>query len=60
MRRRSKYGLRTYGTAEELGMDPDGGKWVVVCDDHHTCVNIDTKAHAMVIHTSEFCEECEG
>ena len=59
MRRRSKYGLRTYGTAADLGMDPDGGKWVVICDEHHTCVNVDTKAQAAKMHTSEFCEECE-
>lgn len=60
MRRRSKYGLRTYGTAEELGLDPEGGKWVVICDDHGTIANMDTKRLAMMTATDEFCEECEG
>lgn len=59
-RRRSKYGLRSYGTAEEMGLDPDGGRWVVTCDEHHTCVNVDTKAIALTLHTYEFCNECEA
>jgi hypothetical protein len=58
-RRRTKYGLRTVGTAQQMGLDPDGGKWVVTCDDHHTVVNVDTKAVALGLHTNEFCDECE-
>lgn len=60
MRRRSKYGLRSYGTAEEMGLDPDGGKWAVTCDEHHTVVNVDTKAAASKTYTTEFCDECRG
>lgn len=59
-RRRGPLGRRMVGTAEELGMDPEGGKWVVTCEDHGTVVNVDTRAQALATATVEFCDECAG
>jgi hypothetical protein len=47
----------TVGTAEALGCDPEGGKWVVICEAHGTLVNVDTRAVAMAIRADDFCEE---
>lgn len=52
-------GHRTVGTAEALGLDPEGGKWVVICEDHHTVVNVDRRTLARSLATYEFCEECQ-
>lgn len=56
--RRTKYGRRTFGRALDLGVDPDGGKWAVICEDHATIVNVDTRAIAATTATAEFCEAC--
>jgi hypothetical protein len=50
--------ILTIGTAVELGVDPDGGKWVVVCEKHATLVNVATKAHAMSTSARDFCDTC--
>ena len=55
---RGSLGHRSYGTADDLGLDPDGGRWVVICEDHYTLVNVDTLARARNTATSEFCEAC--
>lgn len=59
-RRRGPLGRRMVGTAEEMGLDPEGGKWVVTCEDHGTVVNVDTRAQALATSTMEFCDECAG
>jgi len=56
--RRTRYGRRTWGRAEALGVDPEPGRWAVVCEDHATIVNVGTREQAARTHTSEFCEEC--
>lgn len=48
----------TIGTAEELGLDPDGGKYVVICEGHKAIVNVDTKAKALKVQPYDFCEDC--
>ena len=48
--------LLTVGTALELGCDPDGGKWVVICEEHSTLVNVDTKQIAMDTRAIDFCD----
>ena len=53
-------GHRSYGTAEDLGLDPDGGRWVVICEDHFTLVNVDTLARARSTATEEFCDVCQA
>jgi len=58
--RRTKYGRRTWGHATTLGVDPEGGKWAVICDDHHTIVNVDTAATAARVSTYQFCDECSA
>lgn len=60
MKRRTKYGRRTWGRAAELGLDPEGGPWVVICEDHHTCINVDLAAQARTLHTFQFCNECDS
>ena len=49
---------RSYGTAEDLGLDPDGGKWVVICEKHATVVNVPTLRAARSTRTTDFCEAC--
>lgn len=51
----------TVARAEELGFDPEPGPWVVVCEDHNTVMNFDTKAQAMS-HAAwpEWCDECQA
>ena len=51
-----KLGHRTIGTAEEMGCDTDGGKWVVICEKHDTLINVDTLEIAWTVATFEFCE----
>lgn len=54
----SIYGPRSIGTAEDFGLDPDGGRWVVTCTAHSTVVNVPTRREAREIHTDDFCERC--
>lgn len=51
-------GRREIGTAEEHGLDDEGGKYVTVCKVHSTVINADTKREALSSHTIDFCEEC--
>lgn len=39
--------------------DPVGGRWVVVCEEHSTLVNVDTLRDAIALgdQRREFCEE---
>lgn len=47
--------------AEEAGLDPAGGDYVTVCEDHGTLCNHQSltlaRAHAPYV---EWCEECQG
>lgn len=51
-------GHRTVGTADDLALDPAGGRWVVICETHATVVNTTTLADAKATATTEFCEAC--
>lgn len=44
--------------AEAQGLDPSGGPWVTVCEDHSTVLNSDTRALALAADTDSFCDEC--
>lgn len=48
---------------EAAGMDTDGGRWQVVCEDHGTILSLETLAEArrelrLVDVTLGFCDEC--
>ncbi len=52
----------TVGTADELGLDPDGGRWVTVCEPHGSIVNHLTlevaRSHAS--QPDEWCWLCQA
>lgn len=49
------------GTAEELGVDPEGGKWVTACTPHGNLVNSSTLERAIAAgRYPDFCHECAG
>ncbi|WP_298860805.1 hypothetical protein [uncultured Microbacterium sp.] len=48
----------TVGTAVELGLDPEGGKWVTVCEEHKTHVYAPTQSAAYYTHGIDFCDGC--
>ena len=48
----------TVGRAKDLGLDPEGGAWVTICDDHGTIANSDTRALATVSTSLDFCDFC--
>lgn len=50
--------LRGIYHAEQAWFDPDGGPFVVVCEEHHTLVNVATLKAAKVTLTSDFCDDC--
>jgi hypothetical protein len=49
----------TVETAEDAGLDPDGGKWVTTCDNHGYLVNSETRALALRTSPLDFCEPCQ-
>ena len=45
--------------AEKQGLDPSGGKYAVVCETHHTVVNVTSIPKARpCLKIPDFCEEC--
>ena len=46
--------------AAEGGFDTDGGRWVVICDTHGTCINVDSLRDALFCraHPTNFCDDC--
>lgn len=46
--------------AEQAGLDPDGGPWVTVCEDHGSVINHETLAQAKSHATDPegWCEDC--
>ena len=49
------------GTAQALGCDPEGGKWVYICLVHQTIQNFSTKRDAIECvtnHAMKLCEPC--
>lgn len=49
----------TVCTAEDAGADPDGGKWVSICDDHGYLINSDTLELACLSKPFDFCDACQ-
>ena len=47
-------------TAEEEGLDDEGGKWVTICLTHGAIMNSATKSEAyyLSLYPDELCEEC--
>jgi len=47
-------------TAEEEGLDDEGGKWVTICLTHGVIMNSATKSKAydLSLYPDELCEEC--
>ena len=55
--------VRVFDTrAADNIFDPDGGRWVVFCEDHATLVNTDTRAIARQVMSqpTQFCSCCQG
>jgi len=48
----------TIGTAAELGVDAEAGKWATVCEDHHTVANSPSRKLAYEARGIDFCEGC--
>lgn len=59
---RNKYsgGHTVVVRAEEAGLDPNGGKYAVICDKHNTLINttILQKARSIMRDPTIFCEDC--
>lgn len=49
---------RTIGKAEDMDLDPAGGKWVVFCNTHGNILNVKTQKAARSSQTIDFCEDC--
>lgn len=47
--------------AVQADIDPEGGRWTTVCEDHDTLVNHPTLADAryFMAHVTVWCEECQ-
>jgi len=48
----------TIGTAAELGVDAEAGKWATVCEDHHTVANSASRKLAYETRGVDFCDGC--
>lgn len=48
--------------AEQAGMDPDGGAWVTICEEHSTLCNHDSLSLARSASSDPlgWCEDCRG
>lgn len=45
-------------TAVAEGIDPEGGKWVAICEEHGAAVSTQTKAAAKASSGEDFCKAC--
>lgn len=48
----------TVARPEEVGADPEGGKWVTVCEDHKTMAYSATEKQAYFTHGADYCDGC--
>ena len=50
----------TVGTAEEMQLDADSGKWAVICEKHGIILNTDTRklAESHATDPAGWCEQC--
>lgn len=48
----------TIGTAAELGVDAEAGKWATVCEDHGTVANSASRKLAYETRGVDFCDGC--
>ena len=44
--------------AADEGLDTQGGKWIAVCDEHGTFVQVSTRHDASTSSRLDFCDEC--
>ena len=51
--------LVTVGTADDMGADPVGGKWVTVCEEHGFLINSGTLELACLAKPFDFCDACQ-
>ena len=52
--------LRGVYRAEDQDLDTDSGKWAVICEDHSTILQVDTRSQAISSDTSDFCDDCRA
>lgn len=47
--------------AEQAGLDPEGGQWAIVCEEHSLILNCPTfeVAQYYAPRTDHWCEECQ-
>lgn len=46
-------------TADAVGCDPEGGRWVAICRDHGAVLNASTRARALSAgRYPDFCSDC--
>jgi len=48
----------TLRNAEDYENDPSAGRYFVICEDHATCVGVETKAMGRSSSGLDFCDEC--
>lgn len=48
----------TVAHPEEIGLDPEGGKWVTFCEEHKTHAYAATQSAAYYTHGIDFCDGC--
>jgi hypothetical protein len=48
----------TVARPEEVNADPEGGKWVTLCEDHKTMAYSATEKLAYYTHGIDFCDGC--
>jgi len=60
----AKWRCRETGTtltlrdAEDYETDPSAGRYFVICEDHGTCVGVETKRQGRSSSGVDFCDEC--
>lgn len=50
----------TVGTADEMWLDPEGGKWAVICEEHGIILSTETRklAESHATDPAGWCEQC--
>lgn len=48
----------TVARPDEIGADPEGGKWVTLCEEHKSLAYSATEKLAYYTHGIDFCDGC--